>query len=258
MNYHNFIFFTILTTFILLCLIYKYAFKNGKPHCNHFITNVYLYLALSFTIMGCFIHLYNYILNEKEDIVKYISTKKTFEQISNYIILSFIISLISIIFLSLQPLFSKRGYLFNHSIWLLFLLSISLSLYPYFKSKEHSLELQRVLVMVIIIFLLMSGLVFIIPEFLKSTYNIAITGFLIALISIIITEVFLLFTGQYTNSIYKIISYFVIILFSLFISYDTSRLFHYAKICVNSPNYPLVSTNLFLDIINLFVRMINR
>ena len=258
MNYHNFVFFTILSTFILISLIYKSAFKNGKPHCNHFITNVYLYLALSFSIVGCFIHLYNYFLNEKEDIVKYISTKKTFEQISNYIILSFIISLLSIIFLSIQPLFSKRGYLFNHSIWLLFLASISVTLYPYFKSKEYSIDLQRVLLMVVIIFLFMSGLVFIIPEFLKSTYNIAITGFLIALISIIITELFLLITGQYTNSIYKIISYIVIILFSVFISYDTSRLFHFAKICVNSPNYPLVSTNLFLDIINIFVRSMNQ
>jgi FtsH-binding integral membrane protein len=258
MNYYNILFFTLLSTFLLVLLIYKSAFKNGKPQCDNFVTNVYLYLALSFSMVGCFIHFYNYIFNKPEDVVKFISTKETIQQISKYIIISFMIALISIIILSFQPIFSKKGFILNHNIWILFLFSISLCLYPYFKSYEYSIQLQKILIMVSFIFLFMSLLVFIIPEFLRKTYHIAITGFLIALLTIIITELFLLLTGQYTKDKYNIISYFVILLFSLFITYDTSRLFEYAKICVNSPNYPLVSTNLFLDIINIFVRMMNR
>ena len=77
---------------------------------------------------------------------------------------------------------------------------------------------------------------------------------MIALISIIITELYLIITNQYTQNLYSIVSYSVIILFSLFILYDTSRLYHYASICIHSPNYPLVSTNLFLDILNIVVR----
>lgn len=258
MNYNNFVLFTVVATFALLTLIYKSAFKNGKPQCNNFVVNVYLYLALALSIVGCFIHLYNYILNSPSEVVKYISREETYRQISKYMLISIIITLLSVIYLSFRPLFSKNGYVLNHFIWLVFLSSISLTLYPYFKAKEYSIQLQKVLLMVILIFLFMSGLVFIIPQFIKTTYAIATSGLLIGLLSIIVIELFLYITGQYTKSIYNIISYIVILLFSLFISYDTYSLFMFAKICINSPNYPLLSTNLFLDIINLFVRLLKQ
>ena len=82
-------------------------------------------------------------------------------------------------------------------------------------------------------------------------------GLLLALIAIIISEIYLYLTNQYTNDLYKIISYIVIFVFSLFIIYDTSRLYEYSKQCVNSPNYPSLSTGLFLDIINIFSRLMN-
>jgi len=63
-------------------------------------------------------------------------------------------------------------------------------------------------------------------------------------------------TSQYSDNLYRFISYIVIFLFSLFISYDTKEIYDYAKVCVNSPNYPFFSTNLFLDIINILVRFI--
>ena len=255
MNYKNSVLFIILTTLILSMIIYKYAFVNNKPHCNNFVTNVYLYLAVSFSLVGCFIHIYNYILNSSNQVQKLLPEMKVFKQISPYILLSFIVAIISIIALAIRPMFSKKGFMMNHLIWIIFLGSISLTLYPYFKSIEFSVILQRVLLMTCMIFILMSCLVFVIPEFLEKTYYKALIGFLIALLVIILTELFLLFTGQYSKSLYNIISYVVIILFSMFIAYDTSRLFHYANICVHSPNYPLVSTNLFLDIINIFVRL---
>ena len=63
----------------------------------------------------------------------------------------------------------------------------------------------------------------------------------------------LIITGNYKKN-KLIMSYIVIILFSIFIAYDTNRLAYYAKTCVKSPNYPHHSMNLFLDIINIFVR----
>ena len=255
MNYKNSILFTFLSTIIISIFVYKYAFVNNKPHCNNFITNVYLYLALSFSFVGCFVHGYNYSLNDSKNVARLLPEMKVYTQIAPYVLLSFLVAIGSVIALAIQPLFSKEGFIKNHIIWLVFLSSISLTLYPYFKSIEYSLVLQRVLLMTSILFLTMSSLVFVIPEFLSKTYGIALMSFLLALITIIITELFLLFTGQYTKNLYTYISYFVIILFSIFISYDTSRLFQYAKICVNSPNYPLLSTNLFLDILNIFVRM---
>jgi FtsH-binding integral membrane protein len=66
----------------------------------------------------------------------------------------------------------------------------------------------------------------------------------------------MLFLGNYDYKTYRMISYFVILLFSIFISYDTSKMFTDAKNCVDSPNYPKASVGFFLDLINLFVRLV--
>jgi len=250
-------FFLILTTIVLMFMVYSNAFVNGKPHCNHFIKNVYLYLALSFSLCGVFIQIYNYALNRKSDRNKLLEKEKTVQQIKPYMIVTLIVSFVSIIMLSLRPMFSKTGYLLNHSLWLIFLASISFTLYPYFKSIEYASTLQGALIMTTVIFLLMTSMVGIIPKLIQSTYKTMMTGLFFALIAIIISELYLIFTNQYTNDLYKIISYIVIVVFSLFIVYDTSRLYVYAKECVNSPNYPLLSTGLFLDIINIFSRLMN-
>ena len=42
------------------------------------------------------------------------------------------------------------------------------------------------------------------------------------------------------------------------VSYDTSRVFQYAKMCVDSPNYPKISTSQTLNIINLFQNFLVR
>ena len=55
----------------------------------------------------------------------------------------------------------------------------------------------------------------------------------------VIGALFLFFTKdteQYKNTSFYI-SYFVIMLFSVFVSYDTSKMFEMAKICVNYPNH---------------------
>jgi FtsH-binding integral membrane protein len=89
-----------------------------------------------------------------------------------------------------------------------------------------------------------------------------IVGLLIGLIAIIIVQIvgYFLLRGN-PNSNYKgwskYITYFIIILFSLFVSYDTIAIFREAKNCKNYPNYPKSSVNFFLDILNLFVSLMN-
>lgn len=240
--------FFLLFTFFLMYLIYKNAFVNGKPQCNHFVSNVYLYLALSVSLCGIFISIYDYF--DKKGVS---TLDKAFQQ--NYLIVAIIMTFVSIIILSSRPLFSKKGYIFNHFVWVLFLASISFILYPLFISSKYSVVLQKSFLMTCILFVLMTTIVSLIPNLIKETYKKVMLGLMIALISIIITEFYLIVTNQYTQNLYSIVSYIVIILFSLFMVYDTSRLYHYATICINSPNYPLVSTNLFLDILNIVVRL---
>ena len=256
MNYYNSVLYTFIKTIIISFIIYSSAFKNNKPQCSNFVVNVYLYLALSLSLVGCFIHFYNYLLNDKNNIDKLEKNDKIYNENYIYIIISFITAIISIVLLSLRPLFSKKGFIYNHVLWLIFIASISVSLYPYFKSLEYSVILQRCLISTSLIFILMTLIVIYIPDFLKSTHNNFIIGSIIALFVIIFTELFLIMTSQYSDNLYRFISYIVIFLFSLFISYDTKEIYDYAKVCVNSPNYPFFSTNLFLDIINILVRFI--
>lgn len=229
----------ILLTLVLFFMIYKNAFQNGKPHCNHFIRNVYLYLALTIVLCAGFVKFYNSLLDIK--------------QVEKYLLFSFVITIISIIILATRPIFSKSGYILNHIVWLIFIASISFSLYPY-----YNYNVKYAMFMTTVIFLLMTSIVEIIPNLIKQTYKKMMIGMLFALIAIIISELYLFFTNQYTALLHKIISYIVIVLFSLFIVYDTSRLYDYAKQCVHSPNYPLLSTNLFLDVLNIFVRLVKR
>lgn len=258
MNYRLFLIFSILVTLALSVLTYKSAFVDGKPHCNNFVTNVYLYLACAIALSGCFVHLYNIVLNTPSKRGILINEYDAFVQIYPYMWIAILISFVSIIILSMQNVFSKDGTLLNHTTWIVFLASISITLYPIFKSKELHTIVQKALLNTILIFLIMSGIVYAYPEFFENTYKKVMTALLIALIAIIITELFLILTRTYNKETYNIMSIVVICLFSLYISYDTSRIFDYAKKCIDSPNYPKVSTRLFLDIINIFMRIVGR
>lgn len=256
MDYKLFFIFTLLVTFILSLITYRSSFVDGKPHCNNFVTNVYLYLACAIALTSCFVHMYNILLNTPSQRGMLTSEYHAFSQIYPYIFYSFIISFISIIVLSTQDVFSKNGTLVNHTTWLLFLASISITLYPLFKSKELHTIVQKSMLTTIVIFLIMSSIVYIYPDFFSTTYKKVMTALLIALFGIIITELILIFTQTYDKKTYNTMSFIVIALFSLYISYDTSRIFEYAKKCIDSPNYPKVSTRLFLDVMNIFVRLV--
>ena len=63
--------------------------------------------------------------------------------------------------------------------------------------------------------------------------------------------------GYAFSQTHRTVSYVVIVVFSLLVSYDTSRIFMLADRCVNYPNYPKSSITFFLDVINLFARIIS-
>ena len=256
MDYKMFFIFTVLVTCILSAITYKSSFVEGKPHCNNFVTNVYLYLACAIGLTACFVHLYNILLNKPSQRGQLTNEFTAVKQIYPYLVYSLIVSFISIIILSMQDVFSKSGTLLNHTTWIIFLASISITLYPLFKSRELHTIVQKSLLTTIIIFLIMSGIVYLYPEFFSTTYKKVMTALLIALFAIILTELVLIFTQTYDKKTYNTISFIVIALFSLYISYDTSRIFDYAKKCIDSPNYPKVSTRLFLDVMNIFVRLV--
>ena len=90
-------------------------------------------------------------------------------------------------------------------------------------------------------------------------YNSAIgMGLLIGLIAIIVVELlhFLFFMSSRSLSFMKFMSYIVIILFSMFVSYDTFEMVKREEQCTSLPNYPKLSIDFFLDLLNLFSRVL--
>ena len=80
-----------------------------------------------------------------------------------------------------------------------------------------------------------------------------------ALLAVIVMELLLIFLfrnnlGQ-RSGLFRAISYFVILIFMGFILYDTKRLQINAKECVKA-DYIKESLKLFLDILNIFVRLV--
>jgi FtsH-binding integral membrane protein len=55
---------------------------------------------------------------------------------------------------------------------------------------------------------------------------------------------------------YRTTSYIVIILFTLFVSYDTQRMIMLKEMCSSLPNYPKFSLDFFLDVLNIFKRIV--
>ena len=219
------------------------GFKNGKPTCNNYVINVYLYLALSLIILGA---LSSYIPWEKMKVGP---------------IILFVFTILSLIVISMQGRFqtSMNQVIISHVFWILFILFISGTFWIYLKSPIYKEYINSTIVIVSLIFTFMSMLVYINPDFFINTYGRAMAGLLITLLIIIILELYyIFFTKNYAfSNTHRIISYIVILVFSLFVSYDTARVFMLADKCHNYPNYPQSSISFFLDVLNLFVRIIN-
>ena len=232
-----------IVTVFFAYLISAFSFKNGKPTCNNYIINVYLYLAISLLLLGI---LSSYIPWEKSQI---------------HPLLLLVLTLVFVILMSVQKDFQKdmTQVLYSHIYYALFVLFISGTFWIYVKSPMFKPYINSTILIVSLIFVFMSMLVYTRPDFFISTYSRAMGGLLVALLSIIVIELFnIFFTKNYAfSNTHRIISYIVILVFSLFVSYDTARIFMLADKCTNYPNYPKSSLSFFLDVINLFARIIS-
>ena len=246
-------------TIVLLFSIKTMAFSSKLiPTCNNFVLNVYLYLALSICLLGISSYGINSIFDKSKQNIP-LSPKEIYDKLGGYILLSIIMSFILIFMIAFSPIFSKDSYIYYHVLWFLFIVSFSFMIYPQLKSINSYKYVDDSILITSTIFLTMSSVVYLFPSFFGKTYNFMSMGLLIGLISIIIIE--LLGYFFYSNSsnymdFVKGMSYVVIVLFSLFVSYDTKRIMVLEQMCKNMPNYPKLSVDFFLDIVNLFSRIL--
>lgn len=217
---------------------------KGSPTCNRYVINTYLYLALSILFLGWSMIAFPFSISG-----------------NLFYMLSFMmLSLLLVVYIATQNDYqtTMEEVWRSHLSWLAFIVLVSFATNKYFYDSIYSKHVSRVMMIVALIFTVMSSFVYLMPEFFEKTYSEAMLGLLLGLMVILVLElltVISFFFGHKKNTLFHYTSYAVILLFSFFISYDTSRMFSFAQSCQHMPNYPKASITFFLDIINLFQRM---
>jgi FtsH-binding integral membrane protein len=133
-------------------------------------------------------------------------------------------------------------------IWLLLFGSIT------FPITERALSLDKdVLNQIITIFIVIvvsaSGIVFLKPDMISRSWGFPL---MVGLLSLILSQIVFVLFG-FNQEANNMISFFSVILFTLFISYDTKTAYLASKNCIEgTANYINYALSLFLDFINLF------
>lgn len=212
---------------ILLVIIFLSAFKNGKPTCDNYILNNYLYLIFSLLLFVIFI------LNLQKTKVNVFSNSIIY-------ILYFLFTLFIVVLLS-RP---SNNYVYKHFILVLFILLLSLSsslIYKYISGEQFI----KICIQLGIILSIMTLLAVQFPGFFKDKFlPYIIFALPILIISYLIDSIF------YKNEQIKSITYISVIVFSLLMVYDTKKII-YSKLC-NPVDYTSTTAGLLLDIINMF------
>ena len=230
-------------TLILVALVFSIAlnsFEKGKFTCNRYIMNTYLYVILTFNIIALL-----WLILEHRGI-------KINFTLWQYLGLFFITLGIIWIVLTVNPKYVVP----KHILWLLFILGIGTLVYPLYNSFNDKKIVLSAALTTILLTLVLSIIAFVKPEWISLSMGPILFFLLLAIIIMEITML-IVYRNNYKNvrNIFRATSYFVIFLFMGFILYDTKMLQIRAKECVNA-DYLNESLKLFLDIFNIFVRVL--
>jgi FtsH-binding integral membrane protein len=234
------VFISVLVFVTLLFLIAINSFKNGKFTCNKYILNTYLYVIITFNIIAILC------LSLEHHKIQFQFTLMQFLGI-------FLITLgliISLGFINPKYIVGK------HFVWLLFILALGMIFYPMYNSFEEKSVVLSAILTTVMLTVFLSVVAFIKPELISFSLGPILLMILIAVI-IMELSMLIIYRKDYTKirGFYRGFSYFVIFLFMGFILFDTKMLQVRAKACVNA-DYIQESLHLFLDIFNIFVRVL--
>ena len=205
--------------------ILQNSIKKGRFTCNKFLFNVYLYIFLTFLLVS-------------------LSVKK----MSTLNIQKF--SFFGLFFLSLGLLITTMTlpprYLFiKHLIWFLWILTISYTLFPLYMINHKLFEIVKLQTFIILCFF--TALTFWKPHLVSLTWGSTLSVLLLGLIIVR----FIMFFFPRQRRINYALSYFSLVLFSIFMLYDTKKLIKKAKQCVKA-DYINDSLGVVLDSLNIF------
>lgn len=222
---------------IIVIIILSSAFKNSQPTCNRFILNTYAYLLFMIVFLYTS-HLY---------IIKHFLNTP----LLNYLFLIFIVNIVLLFRLMSVPAFHPVE---KHLYLIAWLVTFALYTYPMTikASRMDPRELTEIMLICLGLTLTATGLVVFFPNMVSASWGLPLFLGLTGLIFAQLISVFMNTSTQY-------ITYFSIVLFTIFISYDTQLALTASKTCVEGKaDYIKYSMGLFLDIVNLFSSLENK
>ncbi len=263
----------VVTFMVFVLILYFTTIDNNRVSCKYYIPNIYMYVILGVLLVGIFTLLREKYLTKPDE--RYKLYKLTDEENDGNFYMGIVLGIIALIILFSYGFFNMtlyKNHLLNHFVWIIILIGISTLFYPLFKLEIAHNYISTAALYVVIIFIVMSGLVYTnYKTFLNmndsklSWIGMGLLGGLISIILgtllLIILQMFGLLEPESFISIFKIILYISIFIFSLYISYDSIYIIKRNKSCnANNkylyPNYPMESFQIFIDLYNIFADLI--
>ena len=237
----NYPMFFIAFTIFIICIIIGLAIKNGSLRsCKNYIINVYLYIALSYLALRLFVYLYEALVIPEELL---------------YSFMAFSITMVCLVFLSIF-----KSSLIIYPIYLILLAAVAFLLRPIFQYKQYADTINDGILQTVLLLIIIAVLSINFEKFIDKYSHSILTGLFIGLFSIIIIEGYNIIINNKNISesltVDKILTYISVIIFAIFIAYDSHRIRKDALRCGKAlviANYPRASLNIYVDFINLFI-----
>ena len=249
------IIFISLISFVVFFIILL-ALKNGSiGSCKNYILNVYLYVAFSYLFTRICIYIIDIIYNNDG------LTDNLIIENDGIFIASCVMALVSLTLITLTTNIYK-----TYILYFIFLMSLSFILRPIFKYKETVDVVNNSLLQTVFMLLIMSIVSILFSKYIDRYGNFILTGLVVGLFSIIIMTIYNIETNRYDIQALiekqQLITYFSIVIFAMFLAYDSYRIRENALMCPlngnkSSANYPKASLNIYLDIINTLINLFN-
>ncbi len=240
---------TFLATIVTLCVativLMRTAFNKGKPTCRHYLFNTYLYVFTSLALVGLFVQL----MDRYQAINPY--SYGLVKQMGIGWVIVLLLASIAVLLITMSV--SPTQPILKHSWWVILVFFLSIIFYPMYHLSRHLNLFYSTLLTVAIMMGLLTTIAFIRPEWISLKIGPVL---LMALLIGIILHLALIFSGTAWNrgGLAKWLAWFMVLLFSIFILYDTKRIQVLAKACRSAKDADYVNNSLafLLDLINLF------
>lgn len=166
----------------------------------------------------------------------------------NYLLI-FVLALLSLLATIFSPINSIQKTLF----FAIFVTLMTITLSPLYLIADKLNIALPIFITVISLFSILSISAYVFPN--RISYKLGNIAFW-SLLGLILFRIAIFFTNsRITSQLVKISSYIGIIIFSVFILYDTKNLIRRAKLCSKDFDYINNLLSLFLDFVNMFADM---